>query len=55
MDNRPVYIEPENRSFPAYSIDCMMITAYPQMDAFICFPPLVMTPNDQATSQTVNT
>ncbi len=55
MDNRPVHIEPENRSFPAYSIDCMMIAAYSQIDAFMCFPPLVMTPNDQATSQTVNT
>lgn len=55
MDNRPVQIEPENRSFPAYSIDCMLISVYPQIDAFICFPPLVMTPNDQATSQTVNT
>ncbi len=55
MDNRPVLIAPENRTFPAYSIDCMMIDAYSEVRAFMCFPPLVMTPNDQATSQTVNT
>ena len=53
MDNRPVYIDEENRSFPAYGIDCMMVSAYPSIGAFMCFPPLVMTPNDQTTSQTV--
>lgn len=53
MDNRPVYIDVENRSFAAYSIDCMMVSAYPSIGAFMCFPPLVMTPNDQTTSQTV--
>lgn len=53
MDNRPVYIAPEDRTIPAYSIDCMMIDAYTRMEAYMCFPPLVMTPNDQATSQTV--
>lgn len=53
LDNRPVHIEPENRSFPAYAIDCMMASVYPDLRAFVCFPALVMTPNDQATSQTV--
>jgi glycosyl transferase, family 25 len=51
LDNRLVYMTPENRSFPAYGLDCMMIAAYPAMRAYLCLPPLVMTPNDHATSQ----
>lgn len=36
------------------TIDGPMNIAYPTIDAHICLPPLVMTPNDHATSSTVN-
>jgi len=51
LDNRPIYLRNENRSIPAFGLDCMMIPAYPTMRAYLCLPPLVMTPNDPATSQ----
>lgn len=35
------------------TIDGPMNVAYPMIDAYICLPPLVMTPNDPATSSTV--
>lgn len=55
MDNRPVDLAFEGRSFPAYGIDCMMTTLYPKIQAFACFTPLVMTPNDRQTSSTQTT
>ncbi len=51
LDNRPIYVGLQNRSFPAYGLDCMMVDAYPTLRSYLCFPPLVMTPNDRATSQ----
>ncbi len=54
MDNHPIYIRSENRWFSAYGIDCMMASAYAHIRSFLCFPPLVMTPNDLKKSQTLN-
>jgi GR25 family glycosyltransferase involved in LPS biosynthesis len=51
LDNHPIYLSNENRSVPAFGLDCMMIAVYPTMRAYLCLPPLVMTPNDRATSQ----
>jgi GR25 family glycosyltransferase involved in LPS biosynthesis len=50
MDNRLVPLRVENRSFPAFGIDCMMAASYRQLQAYACVPPLAMTPNDRATS-----
>jgi glycosyl transferase, family 25 len=33
-----------------YGLDVMMNAVYPQLKAFVAFPPLVVTPNDPATS-----
>ena len=33
-----------------YGLDVMMNAAYPQLKAFVAFPPLVITPNEHATS-----
>lgn len=52
MDNRPVSFRSTRAVWPAASLDAMMATAYCKMQAFACFAPLVMTPNDQATSTT---
>jgi len=50
MDNRPTIIKSANRSFPAYGVDCMMATLYPELSAYVCIAPLAMTPNNQKTS-----
>lgn len=50
MDTRPVHLRCINRTFLAYGIDCMMGTFYRNIRAFVCIPPLVMTPNDQNAS-----
>lgn len=42
-----------NRTLPNEGIDRMMNAAYPQLRAYVCFPPLVVTENDHATSTTV--
>jgi glycosyl transferase, family 25 len=52
MDNRPTVIKSANRSFPAYGVDCMMATLYPQLTAYVCIAPLAMTPNSQHSSLT---
>ena len=52
MDNRPTVIKSANRSFPAYGVDCMIATLYPELAAYVCIAPLAMTPNDQKTSLT---
>ena len=52
MDNRPVHSRAAGQAFWAYGIDCMMATVYKTIRAFICVPPLVMTPNEQKTSTT---
>lgn len=53
MDNRAIVQHVERRTVPATGIDGMMISAYPTMAAALCLPPLVMTPNDKSTSQTM--
>jgi hypothetical protein len=35
------------------TIDTMMNIFYASLDAYVCLPPLVMTPNDPATSGTL--
>ena len=39
-----------NPAFPNNGIDIVMNDAYPRLNAFVCFPPLVLTTNDHATS-----
>ena len=51
LDNRVIHLKNENRSVPAHGIDCMMIAAYPALHAYLCLPPLAMTPNNRAISQ----
>jgi GR25 family glycosyltransferase involved in LPS biosynthesis len=50
MDNRVVHFPATNRKLPVFSIDSMMNLFYQRLDAFVCLPPLVLTPNDRATS-----
>jgi glycosyl transferase family 25 len=52
MDNRPVPLRVLGRSVPAFGIDCMMAVAYRNLRAFVCVPPLAMTPNDWTVSTT---
>jgi GR25 family glycosyltransferase involved in LPS biosynthesis len=42
-----------NSTLPNTGIDHMMNAAYPNLQAFVCFPPLVITENNHATSTTV--
>jgi glycosyl transferase family 25 len=53
MDNRRIIQHVERREVNACGIDCMMISAYATMAAALCLPPLVMTPNDKSSSQTM--
>lgn len=51
MDKRTLHL----LGFPPVrvsGIDSMMNAFYGSLDAYVCFPPLVMTPNEQATSAT---
>jgi glycosyl transferase family 25 len=52
MDNRTIRIASHNSTVRAYSIDSMMNSCYPEILAFACVAPLVMTPNDPVTSNT---
>ena len=51
MDNRPLQLlgHPPMR---VSGIDAMMNAFFGSLDAYVCFPPLVMTPNEQAISAT---
>jgi glycosyl transferase, family 25 len=51
LDNRPLRLTVTGRRVRAYGIDCMMADAYPKIKAFLCWPPLVMTPNELRSSQ----
>jgi glycosyl transferase, family 25 len=51
LDNRPIRLAVTGRRIRAYGIDCTMADAYPKMRALLCWPPLVMTPNEQRSSQ----
>ena len=48
-----VYYPGLNRSLPNSEVDHMTNDAYPITNAFVCFPPLVVTENDHAQSATV--
>ncbi len=50
---RQLLVIPGFQSLYIATLDGPMNVVYPTIDAYICLPPLVMTPNDQATSQTV--
>ena len=50
MDNRMLEFPPSETRFPAFSVDCMMNDAYRNIAAFACLPPLVLSPNDKASS-----
>ncbi len=39
-----------DRSFPNTGVDVVMNAAYEQLDAYVSFPPLLITPNDTAAS-----
>jgi hypothetical protein len=39
-----------NRTLPNRGIDNMMNELYPKINAYVCFPPLVITKNDHALS-----
>jgi len=54
MDNRAVSVRFLDRSFPSYGLDCMMAVAYRNLRAFVCVPPLAMTPNEKKLSTTEN-
>ena len=42
------------RDVPNYGIDIMMANLYPRLAVFVCFPPLVVSRNDPASSLTVD-
>jgi GR25 family glycosyltransferase involved in LPS biosynthesis len=41
-----------HRSFPSYSLDCLMNRRYAEWNAYAVFPPLAISPNDKASSDT---
>ena len=51
LDNRPLRLAVSGRRIRAYGIDCMIADAYPKIRALLCLPPLIMTPNEQRSSQ----
>jgi glycosyl transferase, family 25 len=51
LDNRPVRLAVSRREVSAYGIDCMMADAYRKIKALLCWPQLVMTPNEHRSSQ----
>jgi GR25 family glycosyltransferase involved in LPS biosynthesis len=52
MDDRVLAIEGIARPVLVSSLDGMMNSFYADLDAYVCWPPLVLSPNDQATSST---
>jgi glycosyl transferase, family 25 len=48
--NFAVYFRALDRAVPNYGLDVMMNAVYVEANAYTCFPPLVVTPNDHATS-----
>ena len=55
MDNRPVGFRCTNAMWRASGIDNMMGAVYRKISAFACVAPLVLTPNDPKTSNTLST
>ncbi|BCJ90677.1 hypothetical protein IZ6_14120 [Terrihabitans soli] len=52
LDSRPVQFSEGMRPFPAFSLNGMMNTAYRKLDAYIAFPPIALSPNDQKATTT---
>jgi GR25 family glycosyltransferase involved in LPS biosynthesis len=52
LDNKPVTFAPGKTPFPAFSLNGMMNTAYKDIKAYISFPPIVLSPNDQQATTT---
>jgi glycosyl transferase, family 25 len=53
MTNRTVTITALQRSISAFGLDCMLNDAYPKVDAYAAFSPLVVPKNDRTTSTTI--
>ncbi len=53
MNNRPITIAALKRTFPAFNFDCILNDVYGRVEAYACFPPLVLPRNDVANSTTV--
>lgn len=53
MDNRPLYIRFWNKASPCKTIDMMMNCFFSELRSYVCFPPLVLSPNDHTTSTTL--
>jgi GR25 family glycosyltransferase involved in LPS biosynthesis len=54
MDNRLVTFASWRVATPCRNIDLMMAALYPKIKAYACVAPLVMTPNEQRSSLTIN-
>lgn len=52
LDNRPVTFAPGAKPFSAFSLNGMMNTAYKNLKAYISFPPIALSPNDQQATTT---
>lgn len=53
MNNRPITIPALKRTFPAFNFDCILNDVYGRIEAYACFPPLVLPRNDVAASTTM--
>jgi GR25 family glycosyltransferase involved in LPS biosynthesis len=53
MDNRSITIPALKRTFPAFNFDCILNDVYGRIEAYACFPPLVLPRNDVAASTTM--
>jgi glycosyl transferase family 25 len=53
MNNRPITIQALKRTFPAFNFDCILNDVYGRIEAYACFPPLVLPRNDVAASTTM--
>jgi len=52
LSNRSVTVDCLGRTFPAYSIDCLLNHFYGDNLCFAAFPPLAITPHDKTQSDT---
>jgi GR25 family glycosyltransferase involved in LPS biosynthesis len=53
MNNRQITIQALKRTFPAFNFDCILNDVYGRIEAYACFPPLVLPKNDVAVSTTM--
>jgi glycosyl transferase, family 25 len=45
-----IFVPGLNREIPNYGVDVAMAGAYPRLNAFVCFPPIVISKNEHAKS-----